>query len=152
MTKLADRYELAAAALLAQSGCTVSKYRSSNTGAAFTFGDEWDIEVPHPRGPVSFGVFAHEVGHQLLHRHNGGYPRWLEEIEAWEFALDCFRRFELPGVERCRADAAKALVYAAVKALRNPRTSDATRRALRERYAWVWEVDPARAARAEIWL
>jgi hypothetical protein len=151
MSAKRNRYEEAAAALVVSSGVTVRKYRERNTGVAFTTADDWGIEVPHPRGPISFATFAHEVGHQLLHRHNST-PRWLEEIEAWEFALSCFERFELSGVERARHDAAKSLVYAAVKALRNPRTSDETRRALRSRYAWVWQTVPEQALRSEIWL
>lgn len=127
------------------------KYRAGNSGTAYTKSDDWGIEAPHPRGSISFAVFAHEVGHQLLHR-SDSKPRWLEEIEAWEFAFSCFERFELRGVERARERAAKSLVYAAVKALRNPRTSEATRQRLRRRYAWVWQVAGPIGLQYEVWL
>jgi hypothetical protein len=132
----AEAYERAAAALLASSGCTVRRYRTKTTGTAYTTSDDWGIEVPRPRGPVSFAVFAHEVAHQLLHRSNSK-PRWLEEIEAWEFALDCFPRFELSGVERARRDAARSLRYAFLKAGR--RAKPETVATMVERFPrWVW--------------
>ena len=136
----ANPYRAAAQELLRESGCTVRKWRSSNSGRAFTSSDDWGIEVPDPRGPVSFGVFAHEIGHQMLHRHNGKTPRWLEELEAWEYALDQFPRFGLKGRERAQSDAAKSLVYAAVKA--NRRCSPETAAAILDRFPdWVWAAD-----------
>lgn len=132
-------YRVAAEALLRESGCTVRRWRTSNTGRAFTRSDDWGIEVPQPRGPVSFGVYAHEVGHQMLHR-EGSRPRWLEELEAWEYALAQFDRFQLRGIERCRSDAAKSLVYAAAKA--NRRCSPETAQAILDRFPdWVWMHD-----------
>lgn len=115
-----ERFELAAAALLVHSGCTVRSWRTSNTGHAAIESDDWAIEVPEPRGPVSFGVFAHEVGHQLLHR-GTRRPRWQEEVEAEEFALQCFYRFELPGKERYERNVEKHLAYAFGKAIRRSR-------------------------------
>jgi hypothetical protein len=142
----AEPYERAAAVLLRESGCTVRGYRSRNTGRAFTRADDWGIEVPRPRGPVSFAVFAHEVGHQLLHRGNGKTGRWLEEVEAWEYALAQFDRFALPGVERARVDAAVSLRYAAAKSLRG-RLSSATARAILDRMPeWVWHFHDPRDA------
>jgi len=116
----------------------VRKYRSSMTGNAHTHSDEWWIEVPEPRGPISFGVFAHEVAHQLLHRGRARVA-WRNEIEAWEFALACFDKFGLAGVERSRADAARHLRYVAQKSSRSAKP--ATARAILERYPeWVWYV------------
>lgn len=132
-----EQFEAAAARLLAESGCTVRRWRTGNTGAAWTRDADWGIEVPEPRGPISFGTFAHEVGHQMLHRGNGSTARWLEEIEAWEYALAQFDRFELPGRERAQADAAKCLRYAASKAER--RCGPATAQLILDRMpAWVW--------------
>jgi hypothetical protein len=125
---------------------TVRKYRSGSTGTAYTEADDWGIEAPHPRGPVSFAVFAHEVGHQLKHR-DGSRPRWLEEIEAWEFALSCFERFELPGVERARASAARHLRYTAARLARRRRLSPETAQRVLDRMpAWVWKLDDPREA------
>lgn len=117
-------YEEAAAVLLRESGCNVRKWRKANTGAAYTASDDWGIETPRPRGQASFAVLAHEVGHQLLHRHNSK-QRWLEEIEAWEYALAQFDRFGLAGREQATATANRCVAYAVSKALRR-RCSDAT--------------------------
>lgn len=144
-----EQYRKAGDQLLVESGCTVRRWRTGNSGSAWTSDADWGIEVPEPRGPISFGTFAHEVGHQLLHRQNGSTPRWLEEIEAWEYALDQFDRFELPGKERSQRDAAGALVYAAHKA--NRRCSPETAQAILDRYpAWVWEADTSRVLDPEI--
>ena len=115
-----EPYLSAAEALLRESGCIVRRWRSRSTGIAYTESVEWEIEVPEPRGPVSFATFAHEVGHQMLHRRNSK-PRWREELEAWEYALAQFERFGLPGEDRARADAAKSLARAAEKAVRRSR-------------------------------
>lgn len=130
-------YREAGDALLRESGCTVRKWRKSNSGRAGTRSRDWWIEAPEPRGPISFGVFAHEIGHQMLHR-NKSRPRWLEEVEAWEYALAQFERFELAGVEKSRADAAGHLAYAAHKA--NRRATPETAHAILARYPlWVWQ-------------
>ncbi len=110
-------YEIAAAVLIKESGCTVRRYRKKNTGVAYTHDDDWGIEVPKPRGPISFGTFAHEVAHQLLHRRNPA-PRWVEEVEAEQFALDSFDRFGLGGRDLYEQVAAKHLAYSFAKAVR----------------------------------
>lgn len=142
MSKIPGRepYRSAAEALLKESGCTVRKWRSRTTGTAFVRDFDWGIEAPEPRGAISFATFAHEVGHQMLHR-QGNRPRWLEELEAWEYALAQFERFELPGVESARTDAAKALVYAAGKADRRGCSPDTARHILDRYPEWVWSTD-----------
>ena len=132
-----EPYERAAAALVAASGVTVRKYRSGTTGRAYTNADDWGIDVPRPRGPISFATFAHEVAHQLLHRSNSA-PRWLEEVEAWEFALAQFERFELRGVERARLDAAACVRYAVWKALRRRCKPETARTMLGRLPEWTW--------------
>jgi len=130
--------------LVRESGVTVRKTRKRSSGVAMTASDDWGIEAPAPRGAIGFGVFAHEVGHQVLHRGNSK-PRWLEEIEAWEYALAQFERFELRGVEQARARAARSLRYAAGKAAR--RCSPATAQAIVDRLpAWVLVYDDPRDA------
>lgn len=132
----ASEYEKAASVLLRESGCNVRKWRKSNTGTAYTSSDDWGIETPRPRGQASFAVLAHEVGHQLLHRHNGK-QRWLEEVEAWEYALGQFDRFGLGGRERAEATANRCLAYAVTKALRR-RCSQATYEAMKARLEKRW--------------
>lgn len=80
-------YVQAAAYLLAETGCTVRRWRRSLTGTAAITSSTWAIEAPKPTTARAFGVFAHEVGHQVLHR-RGSRPRWLEEIEAWDYAIE----------------------------------------------------------------
>ena len=116
----AKPYLDAAEVLLRESGCTVLRYRPTMTGRASTKSEMWAIEVPEPRGPISFGVFAHEVGHQLLHR-AGSRPRWREEVEAEEYALAQFDRFGLKGRERYERHAALHLGWTFVKAIRRSR-------------------------------
>jgi hypothetical protein len=131
-------YEDAARVLLRESGCTVRKWRTTATGTAYVEADDWGIETPHPRGPISFGVLAHEVGHQVLHRHNS-LPRWLEEIEAWEYALAQFERFGLDGEIAARLKAGRCLGYAIEKAARRHPT-EKTALAMQQRYGWVFEM------------
>lgn len=132
----AAQYEAAARVLLTESGCNVRRWRTVNTGTAYTSADDWGIETPRPRGQASFAVLAHEVGHQLLHRHNSK-QRWLEEVEAWEYALEQFGRFKLPGRERAQATAERCLMYAVGKALRR-HCSDATYAAMQARLVPRW--------------
>ncbi len=135
-----NAYLLAGAELLRESGCTVRKYRTSNSGRAFTYSDDWGIEAPEPRGPVSFYVFAHEIAHHMLHRGNGNYPRWLEEIEADEYALAQFARFDLDGYIKARDRAAGYLCYSLWKAAR--RCSAETAQAILDRAPeWTWGSD-----------
>jgi hypothetical protein len=107
----------AALTLLEETGCTVATWRATTSGRAHITDRNWKIEVPEPRGPVSFATFAHEVGHQVLHR-NGRRPRWIEEAEAWRYALDQFDRFELPGKDRAEADAHKCMDWTVEKTIR----------------------------------
>jgi hypothetical protein len=112
-----NAYRAAADVLIRESGVTVRKWRKGSNGTAYTKSDDWGIESPEPNGSVSFAVFAHEVGHQCLHRRNST-PRWQEEIEADEFALAQFERFDLAGIEQARAFAARCLAYSFSKAIR----------------------------------
>lgn len=132
-------YEDAADVLLKETGCVVRKWRQNTTGQAFTKDADWGIEAPRPRGPISFATFAHEVGHQVLHRRKAT-PRWLEELEAWEYALEQFDRFGLAGKDKAQDDAAKCLVWAATKA--NKRAGAETAQKILDRYPeWVWEME-----------
>jgi hypothetical protein len=94
-----------------------------------SYGDTREIESPRPKTARSFAIFAHEIGHQQLHRANGSYPRWKEEVEAWEFALAQFKRFGLKGRNKQRAIAVKCIGYAFTKAVKrgaNAKTIHAT--------------------------
>lgn len=118
-----DPWRAAAETLLAETGCTVRRWRPKLSGTAWTESDDWGIEVPPPSTPVRFGILAHEVGHQLLHRH-GSKQRWLEEFEAWEYALAQFDRFDLPGRAEVASRAHQSGRYAMGKALRRAKRDD----------------------------
>ena len=126
-------YEIAAAVLIRESGCTVREYRKGNSGRAYT-ADDWGIDVPRPRGPISFGTFAHEVAHQLLHRY-GSRQRWVEEVEAEEFAIKCFDRFDLDGRERYEQNATRHLAGSFMKAVRR---SGRLAAVIKEKYPEWW--------------
>lgn len=118
--------------LLAETGCRVRKYRTNLSGMAYWSTPEWFIDVPRPTTARRFGVFAHEVGHHVLHRKDRGrrkLARWQQEAEADAYALACFARFGLPDVEKARADMITILAYKAYKIARrgNPDCAPYTR-------------------------
>lgn len=129
-----NAYEIAASALLSRERVVVRRWRTSTTGLAHYDGT---ITAPRARGAISFATLAHEVGHVVL-AHVGParrrQPRYVEEVEAWEYALACFERFELDGYERAYVDAARCLAYAFSKAIRRGASLDA----IRERYPSWW--------------
>lgn len=118
-----NRYEHAGRALLARHNVDVRKWRTSSTGVASVAARE--IECPIPRGPVSFGVLAHEVGHVVLHQQRTK-PRWQEEVEAWEFALRAVEDADLGdrAYARVEADARDSIRYAFQKAIRRGASAD----------------------------
>lgn len=128
----ADPYVLAGRELLADTGCTVARWRTTMSGSADVASPCWAIEAPRPRGPISFGVFAHEVAHQVLHR-STSKPRWQQEVEAEEWALAQFDRLGLPGRDRYEAHAAAHVARAFDKALRRHASSPARRGGLAAR-------------------
>jgi hypothetical protein len=115
-----NRYEVAGAALLMASRVEVARYRKRTTGVAWEENGRMLIECPRPRGPVSFCTMAHEIAHHLLNHvcQPKLRPRWVEETEAWDWALEALARFDLPGIERAEADAERCLAYAYAKAIR----------------------------------
>ena len=133
-------YEAMASRLLEESGCTVRRWRRGLTGLADLEDAHWAIECPQPTTARRFAVFAHEVAHQLLHRH-GSRPRWREELEAWEWALSQFDRFSIPGKGDAMRDAAHSLVYAAAKADRRGCSPETAQEILDAYPDWVWSAE-----------
>lgn len=113
----AEPYLSAAVTILAESGCTILAYRANLEGIAWTNDPDWSIEAPRPTTAKRFGVFAHEVGHQLRHRQTSK-PRWVRELEAWQYAIDTHKRFGLPDIDGVIELARKRMPYAFGKALR----------------------------------
>lgn len=123
---LRERALQAAGVLEAESGVKVRRYRSSLSGVAYTKADDWGIEVPEPTTPVRFAIFAHEVGHQVLHRaerRSRQVPRWIEEAEAWRYATDACRRFGVPLDRHVSRRVQIGVTYALAKAKRRGTTN-----------------------------
>jgi len=83
--------------LLDETGCLVRRYCATLRGRAAWSSKEWWIDVPPPTTALRFSIFAHEVGHHVLHRdfQRGSKPRWLIEVEAEDYSRSCFERFGL---------------------------------------------------------
>ena len=115
------KWQQAVDQLVKESGVTVRQWRNHDSGAAYCEDDDWGVEIPIPKGPVTFCTAAHEIGHQLMHRKERRAvkePRWVEEVEAWEYALVQLERFELPGYDRAMRSVVKSIDYAFGKARR----------------------------------
>jgi hypothetical protein len=108
-------YEWAAASLMVNADVEVRKYRTSMSGSAYK---DRTIATPRARGAISFAVLAHEVGHVVLDHHHNSEPRWVEEVEAWEYALHAVETFGLKGYDKVYRRAAQCIAYAFGKAIR----------------------------------
>jgi len=103
-------------------GVRVRKWRSGTTGCAWQvrYADGSVvrlIESPYPRGPVSAAVFLHEVGHHAI-GFNRYKPRCLEELRAWQWALDAMREHGVPITPRVLKRIDDHLRYQIAKARR----------------------------------
>jgi hypothetical protein len=137
-----EPWATAAALLLLESGCRVTKWEDKARGRAYTLRDTWDIDVPVPTDAIRFGVFAHEVAHQVLGHgkpRRKGLPRWEEELEAELWALEQFDRLALPGTDEYRKNVAAHLASALRRMGRNVSPVSAAR-ILAMLPDWFWEV------------
>lgn len=100
----------------------VVKWRASQSGCAWQvmYRDGTTanlIASPRPRGPISAGIFLHEIGHHAI-----GFkvfrPRCLEEYVAWQWSLDAMRRFNLNITPKLHHRVDLSLRYAIAKAQR----------------------------------
>jgi len=107
-----NKYEIAGQSLLSEYNITIKTVRKSMSGVAYI--EDRVISAPAPKSPISFAVFAHEVGHIA----NGNIkPRWLEELRAWEFSLSQFKRFGMAISKEVRQEFRWSMTYALAKAL-----------------------------------
>ncbi|MDH3583280.1 MAG: hypothetical protein OER86_03610 [Phycisphaerae bacterium] len=100
----------------------VRKWRDSNCGCAWeVHGQDGSvgrlIESPYPRGPVSCGVFLHEIGHHAIGFHRFS-PRCLEEYMAWSWALATMTDEAITITARLQERVDESLRYALAKARR----------------------------------
>lgn len=120
-----NSYASAALDQLDHTGCVVVKWRTGLSGTAWVHSDDWTIAAPKPLRPESFMVFAHEIGHHVLHRRDsnrvGRTPRpqrWEQEIEADEYAVACFHEYALPGLDEAIWRLRGHLAHGLAKSLR----------------------------------
>lgn len=107
-----NKYEVAGKELLARHSITIKTVRKSMSGIAYL--EDRVISAPAAKSPLSFAILAHEVGHIV----NGSIrPRWLEELRAWEFAIESFKQFHLSVSKEVRQRMRYSLAYALAKAL-----------------------------------
>lgn len=107
-----NKYESAGRQLLERYEVTIKTVRKTMGGIAYI--EDRAISAPAPKRPLSFAVFAHEVGHIA----NGEItPRWLEELRAWEFSLACFGEFNLAITREVRRRFRYSMAFALAKAL-----------------------------------
>jgi hypothetical protein len=118
----AELYAQMTRAMLARYGVRVRKWRTSMSGVA------WEvmyrdgtrqrlIESPRPRSPMSAAVFLHEIGHHAIGL-SVWKPRCLEELKAWEFALEQLQAWGIGVTDRVRTRFDRSMRYAVRKALR----------------------------------
>lgn len=139
----AEAFTSAGRALVEATGCVV-RYRDSLSGRAHLRDPGWLIEVPRPTTAMRFFIFAHEVGHQERHRagaNRAGLPplrelaRWEQEVEADEYAADCFADYGLPGLRATLTKQEPYLAWTAYKSLRHARDPRVTLARIEERVA-----------------
>ena len=100
----------------------VKKWRRSMSGCAWsvTYDDgqviRW-IEAPHPKTPLSFAIFMHEVGHHVI-----GFDRYRrrceEEYHVWLWAVAEMQRLGVAPDEKVRRRVELSMQYAVSKAMR----------------------------------
>jgi len=107
-----NKYEIAGNQLLGRYDVTVKSVRQNMSGIAYL--EDRVISAPAPKSPLSFAIFAHEVGH-IANGHCK--PRWLEELRAWQFSLTCFKEFGFAITREVRWRMKYSLAFALAKAL-----------------------------------
>lgn len=122
-TEALPKYEHMKDTLLAENGITVQKWRTNMSGVAIlavgSRGERYKLlESPYPRGPVSAAVFCHEVSHHILGV-GSIKPRCLEELAAWDGAIELMERFGIRVTERVLDRRERSLRYAVYKARRS---------------------------------
>jgi len=123
---MADRYEAITRSMLERHGVRVRKWRTSMSGVAWEVRSTGPrgiarvaryIEAPRPRGPMSAAVFLHEIGHHAIGV-GSVKPRCLEELRAWQFALDAMREHGLNVTDAVQQRMDRSMRYAVAKAVR----------------------------------
>jgi len=119
----ASALEALARSILAAHPVRVVRWRRNLSGVAWHVTRngkvETRIEAPRPRTPLSFAIFAHEIGHHLQRAEQASWPSRMEqEDDAWQRAFALMRAHGVPVTERVERRYVEAMRYALAKALR----------------------------------
>ncbi len=114
--KLTGKYKELVKCLLSIYNLNVTKINKGMNGTAYR--DNNNIEIPHPKTDKSLSICLHEIGHKVLHHKRSSKKRFIEEYEAWNYALNIFRILEIPIRKGLRNKYKRSLRYAVNKALR----------------------------------
>ncbi|MBI4308182.1 MAG: hypothetical protein HY684_05185 [Chloroflexi bacterium] len=116
--------ESLARSILAIHPVRVVRWRKSLSGVAWHITKngslvETRIETPRPHTPLSFAIFAHELGHHLQRVERASWPSRMEqEYDAWQRAFALMRQHGVPITEKVERRYVQAMRYALAKALR----------------------------------
>ena len=119
----ARNYDRVTREMLERYGVRVRRWRTSMSGVAMLVRDRRTgetvrvIEAPRPRGPMSASVFLHEIGHHAIGV-GSVKPRCLEELRAWQFAIETMEAEGIAVTDRVRERMDLALRHAVAKSLR----------------------------------
>ena len=121
--QLKGKYKELVKCLLSIYNLNVIKINDSMRGSAYR--DNNNIEIPNPKTDKSLSICLHEVGHKVLNHKRNGKKRFIEEFEAWNYALNIFRVLEIPIRKGLRNKYKRSINYSINKALRrglNPKS------------------------------
>lgn len=76
-----------------------------------------NVEIPNPKTDKSLSICLHEIGHRVLN-HKKNKLRFIEEYQAWNYALNIMRILEIPIKKNLRNRYKKSIRYSIDKAIR----------------------------------
>lgn len=101
--------------LMKENNIKLKGYKTNLTGVAYP--DERSIIIPKPTTKLRLSICLHEVGHIVLN-HNNKKKRYIEEKEAWDFALNYMKKEKIPITKKVRIRRKESINYAIGKAMR----------------------------------
>jgi len=108
-------YEYLIRNLILENNIKVKPFLNRLRGCAYP--ESRTIEIPYPNTKLRLSIALHEVGHIVLN-HNNTKKRYIEEIEAWDYALKLMKLNNIPISNKLRLKRKKSINYAIGKAKR----------------------------------
>jgi hypothetical protein len=90
-------------------------HKNNLTGVAYV--KEGIMIAPHPTTRRRLAVYLHECAHFELHTKKK-HPRYIEEYQAWKWAIEVMRASEIKVCAKVLLDAQLGVKYAIEKAIR----------------------------------